>query len=400
MARFVAVRRLKRRIAGWVVEQSPEGAVVATAASVGKRVANCAVVKSEDSAVSAAFVRVPAAYLETSRPSGWPKDLLALVPNEKVCRKLWEEKGVDTLESSEVEMAAASKAEVGKPSLSALKAQMEAMESLWASKEEQEESGSGYSDSEASAPHAEARWQPQAGNQVPKQVVPVGRSGQAADDQGIGRGSIHSRSDAPAHDEHAGERQGQKTCSQPRRLKWWFFLRQRKRGQKTRRLESRVQPHPHAEADRKPPQENRQGVRAGRSDRAWSGSWSGLDVAGLREAAALGQVQGRVQVCDDGRGCVRAVAGRAARHRPGAAGPEPEGEDAIGASARRLDIGMAVDGVARPPGPQRICGSKEEMSVISGYVAALAKLKKQVKEAEQMAGGDEEEGEASSSKKK
>ena len=50
-----------------------------------------------------------------------------------------------------------------------------------------------------------------------------------------------------------------------------------------------------------------------------------------------------------------------------------------------------LTGLADPLSRREFAGSKEEMAVVSGYLEALSKLKKKVREAGQGSHGDEED---------
>ena len=327
--------------------------------------------------------------------------LAGVGPQREGVPEVVEEKGVDTLESSEVEMAAASKAEVGKPSLSALKAQMEAMESLWASKEEQEESGSGYSDSEASAPRmlkpggsrkpaTKSRSKSSQSDDLVKQLMIKGLAeGQSTADlmpllmmsmlaKDKGKRRAHSRGDSSGGSSSDSESEGKRHGG----LKAVSSLT---------RMQKRIVSHPKKivkEFERDAVTEL--GVVAGQ---AWTlrdfvrrqhwGKFKGVYRCAMMDVAVYEQL-------------------RAGQHDIAQAQLAQNLKAKMQSVLQQGDWTSAwlLTGLPDPLARKEFAGSKEEMSVISGYVAALAKLKKQVKEAEQMAGGDEEEGEASSSKKK
>ena len=90
------------QIAGWVSELIEGDVIVSTKPSLLAGVAQKTTAKSDG--VDVGFVRVPSAACSLSRPSGWTGARIADVPSLQACQAAWKKVAQKALESSEAEM--------------------------------------------------------------------------------------------------------------------------------------------------------------------------------------------------------------------------------------------------------------------------------------------------------
>eukprot|EP00439_Symbiodinium_sp_Y106_P048804 s4313_g6.t1 len=97
------------QIAGWVSELIEGDLIVGTKLSLLSGVAQKTAAKIDG--VDVGFVRVPSAACSLARPSGWTGSRIADVPGLQACQAAWKKVAKTTLESSEAEMPKAKSSE-------------------------------------------------------------------------------------------------------------------------------------------------------------------------------------------------------------------------------------------------------------------------------------------------
>ena len=127
-----------------------------------------------------------------------------------------------------------------------------------------------------------------------------------------------------------------------------------------------------------------------------------MDIEGLLEETTMGQVQRHLPVRDDGCRRVRAPEEQRASSGGCPSLPEPEDQDAEHDPGGEWQTAWLLTGLADPLQLRRDwAGSKEEMSIVSGYVKALTDLKKRMKEISASSGqGDDDPDDHAASNRK
>ena len=357
------------RIVGRLVESGVGTAVLATSPSAVKKVGQTLVASPPGSDEAVAFLRIPEGSYLTVPPSGWDSSAWQKLPSAIECAGAWEKLSSSVLVSSDAEKPRDQSASSKK--LPGLEEDLGQLSQMWQDSGSEEEESSdndliprkkkGNLKSKGFSPSwRKGKWSSRAGNlQVQSKEQGHATLDGEDDRKGPDRREKPIR-DAPlyddVHDDESAIGQKPPTISKGSRRPWWLLLR--RSGLRRFRGQSWHEGHQFApsppEAHHSLPSQDSARLREGSDRRLGNHRGPSMDIEGLHEEAALGKVQGHLQMCHDGRASLRVPEKWSTRSCNGSISPEHEMQNPSGNSGWQLGKCLAPHGAERPSQSPRI----------------------------------------------